>query len=205
MTIQDWGSPLARSEILNLKSSIANLKSVRLLATFAPAPTIGLMAQKDYPKTNAIRCLLDHGIAFEVFTYKYEERGGTRVSSRELGVDEHIVVKTLVMETDAGDPLIVLMHGDCEVSTKQLARLLNVKSVNPCDPKVANRHSGYLVGGTSPFGTKRPMPIYCEATILDLDRIYINAGARGLLVRIDPKDMAKALNVIPVQVAVPAR
>jgi len=161
------------------------------------------MAQKDYPKTNAIRCLLDHGIEFEVFTYKYEERGGTRVSSRELGVDEHVVVKTLVMETDAGQPLIMLMHGDNEVSTKQLARLLNVKSAAPCDPKVASRHSGYLVGGTSPFGTRRPMPIYCEASILDLDRIYINGGARGLLVRINPRDIAKAVDITPVHVAVP--
>jgi Cys-tRNA(Pro) deacylase len=119
-------------------------------------------------------------------------------------VDEHAVVKTLVMETDAGEPLIVLMHGDCEVSTKQLARLLDVKSVSPCDPKVANRHSGYLVGGTSPFGTKRSMPTYCEAGILDLDRIYINGGARGLLVRIDPKDLSKALAITPVHVAIPA-
>ncbi len=178
---------------------------MRGLATTVSRLTIMPMAQKDYPKTNAIRCLLEHGIEFEVFTYKYEERGGTRVSSRELGVDEHIVVKTLVMETDAHDPLIVLMHGDCEVSTKQLARFLNVKSVAPCDPKVASRHSGYLVGGTSPFGTKRCMPIYCEAGILDLDRIYINAGARGMLVRINPKDMAKALKITPVQVAIPAR
>jgi Cys-tRNA(Pro) deacylase len=161
------------------------------------------MAQKDYPKTNAIRCLLDHGIAFEVCPYRYEERGGTRVSSRELGVDEHVVVKTLIMETDAKEPLIVLMHGDCEVSTRQLARFLNVKSVNPCDPKIAQRHSGYLVGGTSPFGTKRRMPVYCEASILDLDRIYINGGARGLLVRIDPKDIPKALDITPVQVAIP--
>ncbi len=167
--------------------------------------TISLMALKDYPKTNAIRALLEHGIPFEVFTYQYEERGGTRVSSRELGVDEHLMVKTLIMETDAGDPLIVLMHGDCEVSTKQLARLLNVKSVAPCDPKVANRHSGYFVGGTSPFGTKRVMPTYCEASILDLDCIYINGGARGLLVRIDPKLMPKALNLIPVHVAIPGR
>ncbi len=159
--------------------------------------------QKDYPKTNAIRCLLEKGIEFEVFTYKYEERGGTRVSSRELDVDEHIVVKTLVMETDAGEPLIVLMHGDCEVSTRQLARILNVKSVQPCDPKVANRHSGYLVGGTSPFGTKRRLAVYCEAGILDLDRIYINAGARGLLVRINPRDLSRALNIIPVRVAIP--
>jgi Cys-tRNA(Pro) deacylase len=162
------------------------------------------MARKDYPKTNAIRCLLEHGIEFEVFTYKYEERGGTRVSARELGVDEHIVIKTLVMETDAGEPLIVLMHGDREVSTKQLARILNVKAVSPCDPKVANRHSGYLVGGTSPFGTRRCMPIYGEAGILDLDRIYINAGARGLLVRINPRDISKALDIIPVQVATTA-
>jgi Cys-tRNA(Pro) deacylase len=161
------------------------------------------MAQKDYPKTNAIRCLLDHGIEFEPFFYKYEERGGTRVSSRELGVDEHIVVKTLVMETDAKEPLIVLMHGDCEVSTKQLARALNVKSVNPCDPKVAQRHSGYLVGGTSPFGTKQRMPIYCEAGILELEKIYINGGARGFLVRINPRDLSKALDVTPVHVALP--
>ncbi|OHB66118.1 MAG: aminoacyl-tRNA deacylase [Planctomycetes bacterium RBG_13_60_9] len=160
------------------------------------------MAQKDYPKTNAIRCLLEHGIEFEVFPYKYEERGGTRVSARELGVDEHTIVKTLVMETDAKQPLIVLMHGDCEVSTKQLARLLNVKSVSPCDPKVANRHSGYVVGGTSPFGTRHCMPIYCEAGILDLDKIYINGGARGLLVRIDPRDISKALEITAVNVAI---
>jgi Cys-tRNA(Pro) deacylase len=160
------------------------------------------MAKKDYPKTNAIRCLFEHGIEFEVFTYKYEERGGTRISSRELGVDEHAVIKTLVMETDAGRPLIVLMHGDCEVSTKELARVLNVKAVRPCEPKAANRHTGYLVGGTSPFGTRRPLPVYCEAGILDLDRIYINAGGRGLLVRIDPRDLSKALEITQVQVAI---
>lgn len=161
------------------------------------------MVQKDYPKTNAIRCLLEHGIEFEVFTYKYEERGGTRVSSRELGVDEHVVIKTLVMETDAGEPLLVLMHGDKEVSTKQLARILGVKSISPCDPKVAQRHSGYMVGGTSPFGTKRRMPAYCEAGILELDKIYINGGARGLLVRIDPGDLSRVLEVTPICAAVP--
>lgn len=161
------------------------------------------MRRKDWPKTNAIRCLLDHGIEFEVFSYKYEERGGTRVSSRELGVDEHLVIKTLIMETDNHEPLIVLMHGDCEVSTKQLARILGVKSVRPCDPKVAHRHSGYLVGGTSPFGTKRCMPIYCEAGVLELDRIYINGGARGFLVRIDPRDLSRALDVRPVHMAIP--
>jgi Cys-tRNA(Pro) deacylase len=160
------------------------------------------MAKKDYPKTNAIRCLLEHEIVFEVFAYDYEERGGTVVSSRELGVDEHSVVKTLVMETDTKEPLIVLMHGDREVSTKQLARVLGVKSIAPCDPKTAERHSGYKVGGTSPFGTRKSLPVYVEQTILDLDEIYINAGHRGLLVRIDPKDIAKALTVTSVQVAV---
>jgi Cys-tRNA(Pro) deacylase len=156
----------------------------------------------DYPKTNAIRCLLQHDIPFEVSTYAYEERGGTRVSSRELGVDEHAVIKTLVMETDTKDPLIVLMHGDREVSAKQLARVLGVKSVAPCDPKVADRHSGYMVGGTSPFGTRRAMPVYAEQSILELPQIYINAGRRGMLVRIDPKDMARAIKITPVQVAI---
>jgi len=160
------------------------------------------MSKKDYPKTNAIRCLLQHDIAFEVFLYAYEEKGGTRVSARELGVDEHAVIKTLVMETDAKEPLIVLMHGDCDVSTKQLARTVGVKSVAPCAPKTADRHSGYQVGGTSPFGTRRPMPVYVEQSILDLDCIYINGGRRGLLVRIDPKEMTKALKITRVQVAV---
>lgn len=160
------------------------------------------MFKKDYPKTNAIRCLLQHDIAFEVCLYTYEEKGGTRVSARELGADEHAVIKTLVMETDAKEPLIVLMHGDREVSTKQLARILGVKSVAPCDPKTADRHSGYQVGGTSPFGTRRTMPVYAEQSLFDLDGIYINGGRRGLLVRIDPKDMSKALKITPVQVAV---
>jgi Cys-tRNA(Pro) deacylase len=160
------------------------------------------MAKKDSPKTNAIRCLLEHGIPYEVFTYSYEDKGGTRVSARELGVDEHAVIKTLVMETDAKDPLIVLMHGDREVSTKQLARALKVKSVSPCEPRVADRHSGYQVGGTSPFGTRRSMPVYAEASIFDLEEIYINAGRRGLLVRIDPSDLRKALEIATVHVAI---
>ncbi|UCD50278.1 MAG: Cys-tRNA(Pro) deacylase [Phycisphaerales bacterium] len=159
------------------------------------------MAKKDYPKTNAIRCLTQKGIPFEVFPYAYEEKGGTRVSARELGVDEHAVIKTLVMETNTKDPLIVLMHGDCEVSTKQLARALKVKSIGPCEPKVADRHSGYQVGGTSPFGTRRAMPVYAEASIFDLDQVYINAGHRGLLVRIDPNEMHKVLQITSVQVA----
>jgi len=160
------------------------------------------MTKKDYPKTNAIRCLIQKGIPFEVFTYTYEDKGGTAVSARELGVDEHAVIKTLVMETNAKDPLIVLMHGDREVSNKQLARALEVKSVTPCEPKVADRHSGYQVGGTSPFGTRRAMPIYAEASIFELDRVYINAGHRGLLIRLDPKDMHKTLKVTSVHVAI---
>ncbi|MHC4517711.1 MAG: Cys-tRNA(Pro) deacylase [Planctomycetota bacterium] len=160
------------------------------------------MPKKGYPKTNAIRCLVEKGIAFEVFTYAYEDKGGTHVSARELGVDEHAVIKTLVMETNAKDPLIVLMHGDREVSTKQLARALKVKSVSPCEPKVADHHSGYQVGGTSPFGTRRAMPVYAEASIFDLDQIYINAGRRGLLVRIDPKNLHKALKITCVRVAI---
>ena len=160
------------------------------------------MAKRDYPKTNAIRCLIQKGIPFEVFPYAYEEKGGTGVSARELGVDEHTVIKTLVMETNAKDLLIVLMHGDREVSTKQLARALKVKAVSPCEPKVADRHSGYQVGGTSPFGTRRTMPVYAEASIFDLDEIYINAGRRGLLVRINPNDLHKALNITEVNVAI---
>jgi Cys-tRNA(Pro) deacylase len=160
------------------------------------------VAKRDYPKTNAIRCLLKHGISYEVFTYPYEDKGGTRASSRALGVDEHAVIKTLVMETDAKTPLIVLMHGDREVSTKQLARAIGVKSVSPCEPKVADRHSGYQVGGTSPFGTRRAMPVYAEASIFELDQIYINGGRRGLLVRIDANDLPKALSVTGIHVAI---
>ncbi len=160
------------------------------------------MKKPDIPKTQAIRALLERKIPFEICRYKYEERGGTKVSSRELGVDEHAVIKTLIMETHAKDPLVVLMHGDKEVSTKQLARVLKVKSVNPCDPKVANRHSGYKVGGTSPFGTRCTMPVCAEATIQTLDEIYINAGKQGVLARIDPTDLDKVLDVTWVQVAI---
>jgi Cys-tRNA(Pro) deacylase len=160
------------------------------------------MAKKKYPKTNAIRALIESGIPFEVVTYAYEDKGGTRVSARELGVDEHAVIKTLVMETNARDPLIVLMHGDREVSTRKLARALGVKSVAPCEAKVADHHSGYQVGGTSPLGTRRAMPVYAEASIFELEAIYINAGRRGLLARIDPKDLYKALKITCVDVAI---
>ncbi|HJW71655.1 MAG TPA: Cys-tRNA(Pro) deacylase [Geothrix sp.] len=156
------------------------------------------------PSTNATRLLKQAGIPFTEHLYRYEEHGGTAVSARELGVDEHAVIKTLVMEDDKGAPLIILMHGDREVSTKELARQIGAKTVHPCKPEVANRHSGYLVGGTSPLGTRKAMPIHAEATIFDLPRIYLNGGSRGFLVSLDPKDLEKALKVSRVQVAIPS-
>ena len=158
------------------------------------------MSQSAAPVTPAVRVLRAAGVAFTEHLYRYEEHGGTRVSARELGVDEHAVVKTLVMEADTRAPLIVLMHGDLEVSTKQLARAIGCKHVEPCRPDVANRHSGYLVGGTSPFGTRKAMPVYVERTILDLPRICINGGARGFLVGIAPADLVRVLNPTPVDV-----
>jgi len=156
------------------------------------------------PGTPAVRVLRGAGVPFTEHLYRYEEHGGTRVSARELGVDEHAVVKTLVMEDDARSPLIVLMHGDLEVSTKRLARAIGRKHVEPCKPDVANRHSGYLVGGTSPFGTRKAMPVYVERTILDLPRIYINGGARGFLVGLAPADLVKVLNPTLVEIGVSA-
>src|SRR5512144_2490878 len=140
------------------------------------------MTKEKFPVTAAVRVLREHGVAFTHHPYTYEARGGTEVSSRELGVPEHAVVKTLVMEDDAKRPFIVLMHGDREVSTKNLARFLGVKAVAPCAPAVADRHSGYQVGGTSPFGTRRAMPVYMERTIADLPYVYINGRRRGYLV-----------------------
>lgn len=153
------------------------------------------------PSTAATRLLASQGVEFTLHLYRYEERGGTRVSSRELGLDEHAVVKTLVMETDLGEPLIVLMHGDREVSTKELARRLGVKNVRPCRPEIARKHSGYEVGGTSPFGTRRAMPIYLERSILDQPRIWINGGSRGFLIGMAPADLARLLQPEPVEVA----
>lgn len=145
------------------------------------------------PVTAAVRVLRDHHVEFTHHPYAYEERGGTTVSARELGVDEHAVVKTLVMEDDAKRPLVVLMHGDREVSTKNLARHLGVKTVAPCAPAVADRHSGYQVGGTSPFGTRRAMPVYVQRTITDLPYVYINGGKRGYLVGMTPADLLRVL------------
>ena len=141
------------------------------------------------------------GVSYEEHYYEYVEHGGTSVSSSALGVPEHEVVKTLVMETDAGHPLIVLMHGDRKVSTKDLARAIGAKRVFPCKPEVAQRHSGYLVGGTSPFGTRKPMPVYLQRTVLDLPRIFINGGRRGYLVGIDPAVLRDVLGARAVQCA----
>jgi Cys-tRNA(Pro) deacylase len=152
------------------------------------------------PSTAATRLLRAEGVPFTEHLYRYEEKGGTAVSSRELRVDEHAVVKTLVMEDDQGEPLVVLMHGDREVSTKALARQLGRRSVQICRLEVANQHSGYVVGGTSPFGTRRKMLVCVERTILDLPRILINGGSRGFLVGIDPKELMRVLNPTVVEV-----
>ena len=160
------------------------------------------MSKDKLPVTAAVRVLREHGVAFTHHPYEYEERGGTEVSARELGVDEHAVVKTLIMEDDARRPLVVLMHGNRAVSTKALARHLGVKTIAPCTPVVADRHSGYQVGGTSPFGTRRAMPVYVERSILDLPRIYINGGRRGYLVGIAPADLVRVLRPTAVDVAV---
>ena len=152
--------------------------------------------------TPAVHALRRHGLEFTEHEYRYEPRGGTAVSSRELGVPEHEVVKTLVMEDEAKRPLVILMHGDREVSTKQLARQIGKKTVRPCTPDVAERHTGYQVGGTSPFGLRKPLPIYMEKSITTLDHVYMNGGRRGLLVRVDPREVATALDAGLVDVAV---
>ena len=155
-----------------------------------------------HPVTMAVRALRAADIAFEPHLYAWQPHGGTRASSEALGVDEHAVIKTLIMEDERRQPLCVLMHGDREVSTKQLARGVGVKTIAPCAPEVADRHSGYQVGGTSPFGLRRAMPIYMQQTILELPRIYINGGARGFLVTIDPREAQRVLGPVLVDVAV---
>ena len=160
------------------------------------------MSKEKFPVTPAVRLLRDRKIPFSEHLYTYEERGGTAVSARELGVDEHCVVKTLVMEDDAGRPLLVLMHGDREVSTRELARQLGVRSIRPCSPEAANRHTGYLVGGTSPFATRKPLTVYMESSILEIPRIYLNGGKRGFLVGIDPRQVQQLLRVTLVEVGV---
>ncbi|ARL16952.1 aminoacyl-tRNA deacylase [Burkholderia pseudomallei] len=156
---------------------------------------------KHVSETPATQFLRRHGVAFGEHVYEYVEHGGTSESARQLGVDEHAVVKTLVMEDEHAKPLIILMHGDRTVSTKNLARQIGAKRVEPCKPEVANRHSGYLVGGTSPFDTKKAMPVYVESTILDLPSIYLNGGRRGYLVSLAPAVLATLLQARPVQCA----
>ncbi len=152
-------------------------------------------------ETPATQLLRRAGVAFSEHMYDYLEHGGTAESARQLGVDEHAVVKTLVMQNEQGDPLIVLMHGDKQVSTKNLARAIGTKSVEPCMPEAAERASSYQVGGTSPFATRKASPVYVEATILELDRICINGGRRGYLVGIEPKVLVELLQAIPVSCA----
>ena len=152
--------------------------------------------------TPAVHFLRRHKVPFSEHEYRYEEHGGTRVSAQALGIAEHAVVKTLVMEDELREPLIILMHGDREVSTKQLARQAHRKAIAACDPSVAQKHTGYLVGGTSPFGTRKALPVYMERSILDLDRVYINGGRRGFLVALAPADIQRVLSAALVDVAI---
>ena len=152
-------------------------------------------------ETPATQWLKAHKVAFTEHPYDYVEHGGTEESAKQLGLAEHVVVKTLVMQDQDAKPLIVLMHGDCKVSTKNLARQIGAKNVEPCKPEVANRHSGFLVGGTSPFGTRKAMPVFIEQSILDLPRIAINGGRRGFLVQIDPQVCVEVLGAQSVQCA----
>ena len=160
------------------------------------------MAKEKGSVTPAVRALREGGVRFTEHPYKYEDRGGTAVSARELGVDEHAVVKTLVMEDEEKRPLIILMHGDREVSTKELARIVGVKKIAPCAPDTAHRHTGYMVGGTSPFGVRKAMPVYMEETILDIPVIYINGGKRGYLVGMEPKEIVRLLKPVLVKVGI---
>ena len=152
-------------------------------------------------KTPATKVLDEHGVRYTEHAYEYVEHGGTAVSSESLGVPEHEVVKTLVMEDEARVPLVVLMHGDCKVSTKELARQAGRKRIAPCKPEVAQRHTGYQVGGTSPFCMRKTLPVYVERSVLELPHLYINGGRRGLLVRIAPADLSRILRPVAVSVA----
>jgi len=152
------------------------------------------MSKRDHvSETPATAFLRKHGVAFTEHVFEYEDHGGTRVAARELGIDEHAMFKTLVMEDERKAPLIVLMHGDRSVSTKNLARQIKAKRVEPCRPDVAQRHSGYQIGGTSPFGARKAMPIYLERTALELPKIYVNGGRRGFLVGMTPSELVRVL------------
>ena len=157
------------------------------------------MQQQNVPVTQAVRFLKSRKIAVRPHLYPYEEHGGTHHAARMLNLSEHSVIKTLVMETESGQPLIILEHGDCQVSTKQLARALGIKRVTPCTEAAAQRHTGYQVGGISPFGTRKPLPVYAEKSIFDLDRFYLNGGKRGFLIEITPGELVEALGVKTVE------
>ncbi len=160
------------------------------------------MAKEKIPVTPAIRQLRAEKVPFSEHLYLYEDKGGTAVSARELGVPEHTVIKTLIMEDERKNPLVILMHGDCQVSTKELARQIGVKQITPCTPDSAIRHTGYQVGGTSPFGTKKVLPVYLEKSILDLTKIYLNGGKRGFLVGVDPAEAVRVLRPLLVTVGI---
>ncbi len=160
------------------------------------------MSKEKIPTTPAVLALKAQAVDFTLHPYKYVEKGGTKVSAGKLGIDEHCVIKTLVMEDETAKPLIILMHGDREVSTKALARSLGVKSIAPCKPAIAQKHTGYQVGGTSPFGTRKIIPVYMEKSIADLPEIFINAGSRGLLAQMSPDDLVRLLKPAMVSVAI---
>ncbi|HEY8463790.1 MAG TPA: Cys-tRNA(Pro) deacylase [Bacillota bacterium] len=160
------------------------------------------MSKEKMPVTPAIRLLRQKQVNYIPHLYKYVDRGGTAVSARELGVAEHLMIKTLIMEDEHQNPLIILMHGDEEVSTKELARFLGVKSITPCTPDTAHKHTGYLVGGTSPFGTRKQLPVYMEETIADLERLYINGGKRGFIVEMSPAELIRVLQPTLVKVGI---
>jgi Cys-tRNA(Pro) deacylase len=153
------------------------------------------------PSTAAVRLLRERGVPFTEHLYRYQEHGGTGLSSRALGLPEHAIVKTLVLEDDLGQPLLVLMHGDRELSLKALARQLGRRSVQLCHPEAASRHTGYLLGGTSPFATRKPLPVFVERTVLELPRVFVNGGSRGFLVGLAPAGLLRVLNPTPVSAA----
>ncbi|MFO0556767.1 MAG: Cys-tRNA(Pro) deacylase [Polyangiales bacterium] len=157
--------------------------------------------QRHVSETPATQLLRKHKVSFDEHPYDYVDHGGTAESSKQLGVDEHSVIKTLVMEDENAKPLIILMHGDRSVSTKNLARQIGRKRVEPCKPEVAERHTGFQVGGTSPFGTRKPLPVYVERSVLELPRIYLNGGRRGYLVSIEPSVLVSVLAASPVDCA----
>ena len=181
-------------EPIDLSAGRKGTDLARMCLCGFPDLAVIMVGVAKHPVTMAVRALRAAKVAFEPHQYAWQPHGGTRASAEALGVDEHAVIKTLIFEDEAKQPICILMHGDREVSAKNLARTIGAKTVGPCTPEVADRHSGYQVGGTSPFGLKRAMPIYMQRTILDLPRIFINGGARGFLVAIDPRDAERVLS-----------